>query len=155
MRPAVKFLCLFLTVMLVSIGQSTAAGACTVRTSAINFGAYDPLARAPARSVGTITYHCPDRPPAGIKIMLTHGQSGTGGLHLMTAGSAPLPYRLCLDPSCLESWGDGSNGTGVYFNSNPPLDQDVTIHVYGLVPQRQPVSANREYRDTLAVIAEF
>lgn len=155
MRPPIQSLLLAAVVVVLAATCAVAAGICSLSASPIDFGRYNPLDGTPARSLGTITYRCLGRPPAGIKIILSTGHPTAAGVRVVSAGSAHLPYLLCLDPSCHEPWGDGRNGTMVYFDSSPPLDKDVTIHVYGLVPRRQPALANREYRDTVAVIAEF
>jgi spore coat protein U-like protein len=132
------------------------SGACSVSASPLSFGMYDPTSRSPAVSVGTITYRCRARLAAGIKIGLVGGQPQTTGMRDMVSSSGErLQYLLCLDATCLQPWGDGSNGTGVYFDPDPPIGTDVTISIFGLIPAEQRANWARGYHNSITVIAQF
>ncbi|HET8562425.1 MAG TPA: spore coat protein U domain-containing protein [Candidatus Binatia bacterium] len=51
-------------------------------------------------------------------------------------------------------WGDGTGGTYVYSVTNPPLNQNVTVTVYGRIPPRQNVRAG-SLSSTVSVIINF
>ena len=154
MYPSPRAASLLLAVL--ALSRSAVAGVCVVSASSINFGSYNPLAGAPTRSVGTVTYRCRSRPPAGIKILLAGAAPGAAGIRYMTAGSGErLPYLLCLDSQCVQPWGDGSNGTTFYYDVKPPVGTAVTINLFGLMPERQGAKANRVYQTRVTVLAEF
>lgn len=133
-----------------------ASSTCSISASPIEFGMYDPMSSSPTVSVGTITYRCDARPPAGIKIGLSGVPlEATGGRALRSSSGDTLQYVLCLDASCLQPWGDGSNGTGVYFDPSPPIGTDVTISIFALIPAQQSADVAHRYHSNITVIAKF
>lgn len=140
----------------VSPSNQEASSTCSISASPIEFGMYDPMSRSPTVSVGTITYRCVARPPAGIKIGLSGGPlETTGGRALRSSSGDRLQYVLCLDASCVQPWGDGSNGTGVYFDPSPPIGTDVTISIFALIPAQQSAEVAHRYYSNITVIAGF
>jgi spore coat protein U-like protein len=51
-------------------------------------------------------------------------------------------------------WGDGTGGTQTYPQVLPPLNQDITVQVFGRIPAGQDVSAG-VYTNTVTVTIFF
>jgi spore coat protein U-like protein len=128
---------------------------CTVLATPINFGSLPAIDRGGLTSVGSVAYTCTGPVPAGIKIVMGPGRSGTVGRRAMVGGHNRLPYILSLDPLGDVPWGDGSKGTQVYFNAHPPRNQTITIPVYGHILPGHSVPPNFIYRDSVAVVAFY
>ena len=89
----------------------TVHGACSVATTAVNFGAYNPLGSIAVDSTGTITVSCDDNTQVSIAI----GPSGnSGGFNprklLQTSGSDLLNYNLYTTSSERPSGATGRRG---------------------------------------------
>ena len=150
-----RALFVILVAVAVSVTTGSALGACMVSASSINFGSYATLKSGTITTVGTVAYTCTGPVPAGIKILLGPGHAGTVARRVMVAGGSKLRYILSLDPYGRVPWGDGSAGTEVYFQRNPPRNKPVTIQVYGHILPDQPVAPNQLYRDDVSVLAFY
>ncbi len=65
-----------------------------------------------------------------------------------------LNYNLYLDAARTTIWGDGTGGTQVYSNANPPNNTNVTVTIYGRIPASQDVSAG-SYTNTVTATINF
>jgi len=126
-----------------------AAPACTVRTTALAFGAYDTVnslsgatsitvrcARINQGAGGTVAY----------TIALSAGPGSYAARH-MAGGANVLLYNLYTDLPHTLVWGDGSGGSVTVSGTftTPPTTQTQRLTVYGLIPGNQNV-VPRGYR---------
>ena len=124
---------------------------CTIDTSGIEFGIYDTRSPTPLDATGGVTFSCSTS--LVITIVFTPGLSGSFD-RTMSGGADQLAYNLYLDPFHTQVWGDGTSGTAVYVNTNPPKDASIGVPVYGQIPARQSVAEGR-YTDSLMVVLVF
>ncbi|MDB5707223.1 MAG: putative secreted pili protein [Sphingomonas bacterium] len=123
------------------------AASCTVSSSGVSFGGYDPLSRSDNRSTGSIKLTCDAAVTATVS--LTPGQ-GSYSVREMSNGRSPLAYNLYVDPQHTIIWGDGTGSS----NSVPAQGEVVTLPLYGAIPARQNVTAG-SYSDTLVVTVSY
>ena len=124
---------------------------CTIDSSGLEFGIYDPLDPTPLDATGGITYTCSTH--IVLTIVMTSGTNGSVD-RSMSGGVDRLAYNLYLDSARTRVWGDGALGTSVYVDLNPPTDSAVGVPVYGRIPARQSVAEGR-YTDSLTVVMIF
>lgn len=153
----------FLPAAAVTLLSAVAAHAetCTVSTTSVAFGTYDPLAGAPIDTTGTVSVTCTSGgPPPRVDydILLSTGQAGSYGPRAMTNGVSQLNYNLYTDSARTQRWGDGSSGTtviSVRFNVSPPgSTQTDNYPVYGRVFAGQNVSTG-SYADSITMTVNF
>ena len=130
-----------------------AEAGCTVRTTPISFGLYDPLGTTPSASTASLVYRCAPQ-DRNITIMLGTGASGSFTPRKLFDGTEPLAYNLCRDAACSMTWGDGTGGTSFYFLRDPPNNQDVVLTIYATLPAGQDVRAGT-YTDNVTVVINF
>lgn len=134
---------------------------CTVSTTPIAFGAYNPLAYGPLDSTGTIKVTCGG--VAGLLIPFTinlgKGSATTYGSRRMTSGGQTLPYNLYTDSNRTTIWGDATGGT---LNVGASLLLDalglspgLVFTVYGRIPARQVTVPPGIYTDTISVTVTY
>lgn len=130
-----------------------AGAACTITTTPVSFGLYDPFGAGPNDSTGTLTYRCgpPDR---NITIVLGTGAAGSFNPRTLLDGTEPLNYNLYRNAARTVRWGDGTGSTSFYFRADPPNNRNVVLTIYGRIPANQDVSAGT-YTDTVSVIVNF
>ena len=124
---------------------------CTIDSSGLEFGLYDPLDPSPLDGTGGITYTCSTH--VAVTILITAGTSGSFD-RTMSGGSDKLAYNLYQDAAHTKVWGDGALGTSVYVDLNPPQNAAVGVPVYGRIPARQSVAEGR-YTDSLEIVMIF
>ena len=124
------------------------AEACSVSTSGINFGTYDPRSATPLDGAGSVQLDChsSSRPTLSIST----GSSGTFVQRRMNNGGSTLGYNLYTTAARTAIWGDGTGGTAVV---NAPRRVSSTP-IYGRIPAGQNVTAGR-YGDTLVVTVSW
>ena len=136
------------------------AEVCTVGTSPVAFGVYDPLAAAPLDSTGNVAVTCTSvgNPRVRYIVELSTGQAGTYNPRAMTNGVSQLTYDLYVNAARTRVWGDGSGGTRrVRANYRLlPIGSTQTDNytVYGRVFPGQNVSVG-SYLDTIIVTVTF
>jgi spore coat protein U-like protein len=129
------------------------APSCTISTTSVAFGNYNVFTTTPDDSTGTITYRC-NSTAANISISLSDGSSTTFSPRTLRKGSEVLSYNLYRNAARTQIWGNGTGGTSVYTQSNPPNNQNVNVTVYGRIPALQDVSAGN-YTDTVSAVINF
>jgi spore coat protein U-like protein len=72
----------------------------------------------------------------------------------MLSATGELRYNVYLDATRRTIWGNGTNGTDVYFVSNPANRTPVVVPVFGRIFERQNVEAG-EYFDGIHVVILF
>ncbi|MDE2069775.1 MAG: spore coat protein U domain-containing protein [Gammaproteobacteria bacterium] len=135
-----------------------AAPSCTISSTAVNFGNYNPLNVASVTGTSTLTFQCPSGVPrSGITytISLSSG-SGTYVQRTLTSGGNVLNYNLYTDSTLTTVWGDGSSGSTTVSTtvSRPQARAGVTNTVYGNIPAQQDMIPG-SYTDTITVTVTF
>ncbi|MET0595306.1 MAG: spore coat U domain-containing protein [Polyangiaceae bacterium] len=138
--------------------SATVSSNCSISTSPVAFGSYDPVgtnAATPLDTAGTVTVTC----TSGASTTITLGQGGNAGggstdaspvRRMRDSGSAYLSYALYQDASRMTTWGNTS-GTGV---NHTGTGSSSNISVYGRVAAGQNV-ASGSYSDTVVATITF
>jgi spore coat protein U-like protein len=133
---------------------------CSVSTSSLAFGSYNPLAGSNVDSTATVRVSCGG--VAGLlvpyQIALSTG-AGSFTSRRMVAGSASLAYNLYSDVGHSSVWGDGSGGS-VVVNGSFLLDAlgtapAQTQTVYGRIPSGQRSAQPGSYSDTITITLTY
>ncbi|HEX7112094.1 MAG TPA: spore coat U domain-containing protein [Mizugakiibacter sp.] len=144
------------------------AARCTISTSGLSFGVYDPLAGSASTANGSVSLNCRYSGADFLfgftaNVTLSPGLSGSYLARTLRAGAEQLRYNLYIDPSHTSVFGDGSGGTQAVSECFPGLfggcvggsgNSPVTIPVYGQMPGSQDVGAG-SYADNLVVTVTF
>jgi spore coat protein U-like protein len=146
-------LCLWL-----ASGVSWGAADCTITSTPITFGNYDPLSSTALAGTGTLSFSCDSGVGVGTgtmpQVLLSTG-SGTYLQRTMTNGANILNYNLYTSASYATVWGDGTAGTGTitgtYAHSNSP---PTIFTMYGLIPALQNPPALL-YTDSITATVNF
>ena len=133
---------------------TTVEAVCTISSTSVAFGTYDPFNAAPLNTAGQIVYMCGNR-DHNVSISLSRGSAPSFQPRLMQNGNSSLQYNLYLDPAQTIIWGDGSGGTQTYFIKNPQgNNQELSVPIYGSIPPGQNVTVGN-YSDTLTLTIDF
>jgi len=132
--------------------SASVAAVCTISTSPVAFGAYDPVvanAATDLNGTGTVTVACTKG--AAATIDLGNGGNLSGGSRRMSSGSDFLNYALYKDAARTQVWGTGlAGGTTSAYNAASKAATAVTV--YGTVPQNQDVTVGAYSDVVLATI---
>ena len=139
--------------VLLACAADADAAHCSISTTPVSFGTYNVFATAPTDSTGTIVYNC-NGGARNVLITISRGNSPTFAPRVMLQGTEPLPYNLFRDAARTSIWGDGTGGSGLYIDLNPPNNTDISVTVFGRVPTGQDVSAGI-YSDTVTVTINY
>jgi spore coat protein U-like protein len=133
--------------------QASVAARCTVSTTTVNFGAYDPTVGTPTDQNGVVTIQCTKGTAANIN--LANGSNFSGGARRMIgAGTGEfLTYGLFTDSPGGTPWGTGiAGGTTVGYTA--PNATPTNLTVFGRMAAGQDVSVD-SYQDTVVITATF
>ena len=133
--------------LLACLLPATAAANCSVSTTGVSFGAYDPFAAGHLDSAGTISISCDA--PIAYAIALGTG-AGSYALRTLLSGPHQLGYNLYSDSARTMLWGDGTGGSTVVTGQ----DSSAIHTVYGRIPARQNVHIGT-YVDSLLITVSF
>jgi spore coat protein U-like protein len=136
-----------------STASAQSSSSCTISVTSIAFGSYNVFTTTADDSTGTITFRC-NAAAANISIALSDGSSSTFSPRTLRNGSEVLQYNLYRNAARTTIWGDGTGGTSVYTNANPPNNTNVNVTIYGRIPAQQDVSAGN-YSDTVSAVINF
>lgn len=128
------------------------AATCSIGTTPVSFGAYDVFSTIPVDITGSITFNCDAA--ASVSVVLSKGESSTYNPRRMLSGIEQLNYNLYLDAAKSTIWGDGTGSTSIYSNPSTPVNQNVTVTIYGSVPARQNAKVG-SYSDTVTVTINY
>ncbi len=128
------------------------AATCSIGTTPVSFGAYDVFSTIPVDITGSITFNCDAA--ASVSVVLSKGGSSTYNPRRMLSGIEQLNYNLYLDAAKSTIWGDGTGSTSIYSNPSTPVNQNVTVTIYGSVPARQNAKVG-SYSDTVTVTINY
>jgi spore coat protein U-like protein len=124
---------------------------CTITTSAIAFGVYDPIvdnATTPLDGTGTVSIACTKGATASIGL----GNGLNGVRQMKDTGSNLLAYELYSNASWTTVWG---NASGTWFTPvAAPSKAARPFTVYGRVASGQDVPAGA-YTDTVVATVNF
>lgn len=132
------------------------AGACTISSAGVAFGAYNPLAAGHDNSTGTVRVDCAPAVTAPI-VALSTGGSGTYSPRRLTNGSFNLNYNLYSNSGRTIIWGDGTGGTVTVTLSGGSVSGGIrrfTRTIYGRITALQNVGAGA-YSDTITLTVTF
>lgn len=144
-----------------SVTASVAAKCIVSSTSAVAFGAYDPVATNAATGAdldgtGTVGIKC--SPGNGTSISLDSGANASGNQRRMQgpagSSSAFLNYDLYSESTRTTAWGNGSNGASSLAISASTNASERTFTVFGRVPKGQDVNVGN-FTDTVGVTVNF
>ena len=131
---------------------ASVAANCTITTSPVAFGAYDPVvanASTDLTASGSVNVACTKGTPATID--LGNGGNLSGGSRRMGSGSDFLNYALYKDAARTQVWGSGlAGGSTAAYNAATKASTAVTV--YGTVPQSQDVTVGAYSDVVLATI---
>lgn len=144
--------------LLLASGTTYAAPNCTISSTAVAFGSYDPLNAAATAGTGTLGFVCSGGVGAGVtySIALSTGSSGSYATRTMTNGANILNYNLYSTATYTSIWGNGNVGTVVVSASltRAQARAGVTITVYGTIPAQQNVVPG-SYSDSITATVTF
>jgi spore coat protein U-like protein len=136
-----------------------ASGAnCSLVTTPLAFGKYDPSVGAPADFTATITVTCT---ASGITPVAIHGSitlAGAGGFasRQLASGAQHLRYQLYVDPGRTVPWGDGSgDALSVSGVAGPTAPFRQAVTVYGRILARQTTAHVGAYTDLIIFVMNY
>jgi spore coat protein U-like protein len=136
-----------------AVGASVANN-CTISTSALAFGSYDPVvahAAANLDGTGTVIVACTRGATSTVGLGL--GANASGSTRRMTDGSTNyLSYELYSDSGRTTVW--GNSGGALYNPGAAPSKVARNFTVYGRVTSNQDVPAG-SYNDTVVATVNF
>jgi len=141
----------FVCIGLLTSGPAAAHVVCSVSSTGVAFGVYDPRSGTALDGAGTINVSC-DQGASNVTITADGGGSGNKLSRRMTNGVSNLSYNLYTNSGRTSVFGDGTGGTSLFsFNS---VNNSVSVSVYGRVAGSQNVTAG-SYSDTLIMTVTF
>ena len=154
-RPAVGLL-----LVLAAAGQAQAG--CSVSSSGLAFGTYQPLTfpgkltSAPVTSSATVAVNC-DQAGGALGYTLKLGPSLTGNsinprYMANTSGGDNMVFNIYTDPAYLTVWGDGSTGSIL---THGPLNGSFQHTVYGRIPAGQYTLKAGSYASSLTITVVY
>jgi spore coat protein U-like protein len=158
---------LALIVGLWTVASSALAGSCTVSSSGLAFGTYQPLTfagkltSADKTSTATVSIMCTGIVTGGsYSISLGAGTYGSGNristryLNNTTHGGDYMAYNLFTEASFTTVWGDGS--TGSLLNGSIAAGSSTPSHtVYGKIPAGQNTLKAGSFSDSLTMTLTY
>lgn len=139
--------CLGAGLALLAAASLAQAASCTVSTTSVAFGTYDPFSNVSNDSTGAVQVGCDAA--AGYTIAMHAGVAGSFS-RAMAFNADRLAYNLFTDATRMVVWGDGSAATSRVSG----FGTGATHTVYGRIPAGQNVRAG-SYADVLIVTVEF
>jgi spore coat protein U-like protein len=163
MKAALR--CLWLALLLCTASPAHALCvaplcSCSVSTTSLAFGAYNPLANVNVDSTASVRISCGGVVGLLIPYDVALGPGGgTYGARRLTSGAATLNYNLYTSNTMATVWGDGSASTQI-LSGAILLDvlgwAPVQSHtVYGRIPLGQTGARPGVYGDTVSVTVTY
>jgi spore coat protein U-like protein len=140
------------TLALVVAGAWRAEAACTIATTAMNFGTYSVFSATPTDTTSTFTADCGAN-DVNVFINFSKGSSSTYTPRTLRNGSEVLNYNIYADAARTLIVGDQTGGT-VHYTSSRPGDPPQTLTLYGRIPAGQDVAVGT-YTDTVLATINF
>ncbi|KGQ19332.1 Spore coat protein U [Lysobacter dokdonensis DS-58] len=137
------------------VTANVAATCVVTSTTAVAFGAYDPLAATPLNGAGTISVRCTKGTSADIALGVGANASTASCTTLtrrMTNGTDFLGYGLYSDTGRSTVW--GCDTTNDITRSSTSSITPAILNVYGQIPNGQDVGVG-SYTDSVAIVVTF
>lgn len=154
-----KRVMLSLPAMLLATAGAQAALVCTVSTSGVAFGAFNPLPGQSADTTGTISVTCIGLPLSTASYTITIASGlGSFAARKMVSGSDNLNYNLYRDSALTQVWGDGSGSTFTVTDSvTIPLSLSITTNyvVYSRIGSGQNTAKAHTYSDNPLITVTY
>ena len=141
-----------LTLLMLVPLSGMAAPRCTLSTSGMAFGTYNPAQPTPLDGITTVQLDCSQTTVYTMEA--STAKINPDGSREMKAGGAAgnAIYFLYIDPSRTQVWGDGTGNT---YSLNGTTAGSVVDHsIYGRVPAGQLLGAG-SYKDKVLIRANF
>ena len=131
---------------------------CTVSTTSLAFGTYNPGSAVPTTATATVNANCISVSvpmQATVDLSLSAGTSGNAAARQMSSGTARLSYNIYQDSGYATVWGNGSNGGQLQtMTINNLLSFTATKTAYGRIPARRFPKPGA-YSDSIVVTFTF
>lgn len=131
--------------------------ACTVSSSGVAFGTYNPFSSTPTDATGSVVLTCTAGAGSGAyAVSLSVGGGASYAARRMASGSNLMAYQVFTNAARSTVWGDGTAGTSTATagDNRPNVGGSTTLTVYGRVPAQLPVAPGG-YTDTLTVTVVY
>ena len=135
--------------------SASVSAVCTVTTSPVSFGAYDPVvanAAAALNANGAVNVACTKGTAATIDLGNGLNPNGTTNRQ-MISGANLLGYGLYKDAGLTQVWGAGLTG-GSTASYNAANKNVTAVTVYGSIPAGQDVAVGA-YADTVVATVNY
>ena len=133
---------------------ATVDAVCTISTTAVAFGVYDPLAAVANDNQGTVVVTC-TRGSSGLSIDLGAGSNnGSGPIagRAMDNGAGEfLSYELYTSAGRATVWGSGASGVAI---ADAPSSAARTFDVFGRIPALQDAAVG-SYADVVVATINY
>lgn len=137
--------------------SATVSANCTISTTALSFGAYDPIATnasTPLDATGTVTITCTKGATTTIGLDVgSNGAAASGTTRAMKSGSDVLSYEIYQNAGRTTLW--GNSGGDLFTPAAAPSKAPRTFSTFGRVPAGQDVPAGASYTDTVTATVNF
>ena len=130
---------------------------CTVTTTGVSFGTYNPVSSTANESTGIVRVRCIllAELAGSFTIDLSSGVSGSYMQRTLRNGASSLNYNLYTTAARNQIWGDGTGGSArITRNFAALLLVDDSVTVYGQILAGQNVRA-ATYSDTITVTVTY
>lgn len=131
---------------------------CSVGTTAVAFGNYNPISATPVTANGNVAVTCSALVifTASYVISMNAGNSGSFATRFMNLTGNHLNYNLYTTVARTIIWGNGTAGTGTVSDSYTAIGLSETRNytVFGLLPALQALPAGT-YTDTITVTVTY
>jgi len=134
---------------------ASVANNCTISTTAIAFGAYDPIvthASTPLDATGSVTITCTKGATTTIGLGPGANAPGTSTTRAMVAGGNKLDYEIYQETGRTTVW--GTSGAGLLTPAAAPDKSPRAFTTYGRIPAGQDVPSG-SYSDTVTATVNF
>jgi len=131
--------------------SATVAAACSVSTTTLPFGTYDPTSGTALANTATITTTCTNGTTYDIGLDAGAGTGATVSNRLMTSGANTLAYGLFADAGHTTNWGN-TVGTDTVAGTGTGLGQAAIV--YGQIAASTPANIGA-YADTVLVTVTY
>ena len=131
--------------------SATVVKACTISTTALSFGNYDPTSGSAVDGSSTVTVNCTNGTQYNVGLNAGTGSGATISSRKMTQGSYSLSYALYQDSARSSNWG---NTVGTDTISGTASASPTSLTVYGRVPAGQNVPAGA-FSDTITATITY
>ena len=144
-----------------------AADTCTVTTTGVNFGTYDPTSATPLNAQGSLFVECGAGSSTTVTMTLSGGGSGNAASRRMSNGTDLIFYNLYLNTGRTIIFGDATGGSSDTCTTGSPTSgtgctgenpagkgRNFTRPLYGQVNASQNIGVGT-YTDTLTITLTF